>query len=53
LDDFESAKSQDNFAKLLVEIESFKPNAEKFSFSVKKHQNNQISNIGERMANAK
>ncbi|CAD8108015.1 unnamed protein product [Paramecium sonneborni] len=51
--EFESTLNQDTFIQLLAEIESFKPNSERFSFSIKKIQGHQIGQLQERIANGK
>ncbi|CAK57622.1 unnamed protein product (macronuclear) [Paramecium tetraurelia] len=53
LKEFESTSNQENFFQLLTEIESFKPNPDRFSFSIKKIQGHQIDLIQERIANGK
>ncbi|CAD8096719.1 unnamed protein product [Paramecium primaurelia] len=53
LKEFESTLNQENFFSLLTEIESFRPNPERFSFSIKKNSGHQIGQIQERIANGK
>ncbi|CAD8175597.1 unnamed protein product [Paramecium pentaurelia] len=53
LKEFESTLNQENFFSLLTEIESFRPNPDRFSFSIKKNSGHQIGQIQERIANGK
>ncbi|CAK57790.1 unnamed protein product (macronuclear) [Paramecium tetraurelia] len=53
LQKFESEPSKENFCKLLIEIESFKPNSDKYSFTLKKNASKQLPQSTESVANGK